>query len=245
MRNWLLLASMVCFAQSSLANDPFELVAFHSNYKVFRNGSEVGNGQRTFHNSTDGRWYFASESNLSWFILSDKRKEQSWLKLTDGQVNSVEYQFNRSGTGPDKESHIIFDDDKKSLTDIYDDDPLETDWSEDLLDPVGYQLQMRLDVAAGKKELSYPVLYKGERRDYRYEVVGEELLDLPIGKVEAVKIKRIRNNKRRETFVWLSKDHDFIVARIWQSKDGEEQADLRLADYQLFDESAANEQTDS
>ncbi|MBD1391188.1 DUF3108 domain-containing protein [Neiella sp. HB171785] len=236
MRYWLLLASIAFFATPSHADSPFELVAFQSTYKVFRNGSEVGTGKRTFHHSADGRWYFCSESSLNWFILSDKRKEQSWVKLTDGKVNSVEYQFNRSGTGPDRESHIIFDGSKKSLTDIYDDYPLATEWAADLLDPVGYQLQMRLDVAAGKSQLLYPVLYKGERREYRYEVVGDEVIELPIGQVEAVKLKRVRKNNRRETFVWLSKQHDYIFARIWQSKDGDEQADLRLAEFELLND---------
>ncbi len=33
---------------------------FKSTYKVYRNGSEVGTGTRTFYSSSDGRYYFSS-----------------------------------------------------------------------------------------------------------------------------------------------------------------------------------------
>ncbi|MCM2679275.1 DUF3108 domain-containing protein [Echinimonas agarilytica] len=236
MRNWLISACCFCIIPNAFADTSISFTPFQSNYKVFRNGSEVGTGKRTFYPRPDGRMYFCTESKLKWFILSDKRKEQSWLTMTDaGNVNSLEYQYERTGTGPNKESHLIFNNGDQSLVELQDDYPLKTKWTEDLLDPVGYQLQMRIDVAEGKKELEYPVLYKGGRRDYKFEVVGEELLKLPIGEIHTVKLKRIRSNKKRETFVWLSKDHDFIVARIWQAKEGEEQADLRLAQFKHID----------
>ena len=124
---------------------------FQSHYKVFRNGSVVGVGQRIFYAGSDNRLYFCSESHLKWLFLSDHRKEQSWLSFKEDRVMPLEYQFDRTGTGPNRSSHLMFDLKQKTIQELKDDYPLQAGWEEDLLDPVGYQLQMRMDVAAGKK----------------------------------------------------------------------------------------------
>ena len=209
---------------------------FQAKYKIYRNGSEVGKGTRTLYTSSDGRLYFSSESRLNWFILSDYRKEQSWLRLEQDKVMPLEYQYDRTGTGPDRFSHVIFNDKQQSLQELKDNYPLKIDWQEGLLDHLSYQLQLRMDVAQGKSDLNYHLVYKGKLKEYRFEIVGEEMINLPIGQIKTIKLKTIRKkNSSRETYLWLSKEHNYVLARLWQSKDGKEQADLQLADYSFLD----------
>lgn len=229
---WLLIALFTTTVQAEQINYP----SFKATYKVFRNKTPVGEGQRTAYQTPDGRLYICSQSKLKWFILSDKRKEQSWLTYRDNRVKPLEYQFDRTGTGPNKETHLVFDAGKQQLIPLATDKPLTAAWSADLHDPISYQVQMRMDVAAGKQTLSYPVVVKGKRKLYRFERQGEERLSLPIGEVDTIKLKRIRESSSRETFVWLAKDYDYAVARIWQAKDGEEQADLQLAEFSRLPE---------
>lgn len=227
----LLLFITALYASSTLATELVDYPSFRADYKVFRNKSEVGEGRRTAFHTPDGRLYICSQSQLKWFILSDRRKEQSWLRAADSGVKPLEYQFDRSGTGANKEVHLVFDADNQQLIPLATEKPLVAAWTDDLHDPISYQIQMRMDVAAGKQELVYPVIIRGKRKEYRFERLGEEMLKLPIGKIQTVKLRRVRENSSRETLVWLAKDYDYVVARIWQSKDGQEQADLQLAKF--------------
>lgn len=209
---------------------------FQSRYKVFRNGTEVGKGSRTLYTSSDGRLYFSSESRLKWFFLTDYRKEQTWVRLEQGKVLPLEYQYDRTGTGPDKFSHVIFNDKQQTLQELKKDYPLKMEWQAGLLDHLSYQLQIRLDVLQGKEELRYQLTYKGKLKEYVFEVVGEEILNLPIGQIKTLKLHMVRKpSSSRDTYIWLSKEHDYVLARIWQSKDGKEQADLQLSGFEKLE----------
>lgn len=213
----------------------FALAPFKAKYKVYRNGTEVGKATRTLYTSSDGRLYFSSESRLKWFILSDYRKEQSWLRMEDGRVLPLEYQYDRTGTGPDRFSHLIFNKEQQSIQELKESYPLKTEWQEGLLDHLSYQLQLKLDVAQGNADLAYALVYKGKLKNYGFEIIGEEIMNLPIGQIKTLKLKRLRkNNSSRETYIWLSKEHDYALARLRQTKDGKEQADLQLAGYEYL-----------
>lgn len=203
-------------------------------YKIFRNDSELGKGERTVARASDGRIYLNSMSYVHWLFLSDRRTEQSWIKLDGTDVIPGEYQFTREGTGPDRQQHLIFDPQDKKLVVLksYKDEPMEAKYHSGLYDALSYQLQMRLDVAAGKTDLTYPVIYKNSEHLYRFRKIGEEMLKLPIGRIATVKFERVRDNSSRETYIWLAKDYGYVIARLEQLKDGDQQADLRLAKYE-------------
>ncbi|MFT5276886.1 MAG: hypothetical protein ACI8VI_000516, partial [Granulosicoccus sp.] len=74
--------------------------------------------------------------------------------------------------------------------------------------------------------------YRGQKRNYQIEVVGKETLQLPYGVVEAVKVKVNRESKKRQTFAWYAPSLDFVLVRLQQFKEGEEQGDIRLKTYQ-------------
>ena len=68
--------------------------------------------------------------------------------------------------------------------------PLKIDWSDDFQDSLSYQVQVREELKQGKTQLSYPLIdKKGNLRNYDFEVVGTEMISLPIGNVEAIKVK--------------------------------------------------------
>ena len=58
--------------------------------------------------------------------------------------------------------------------------------------------------------------------------IGEEVLDTPLGKLNTVKLERIRSaTSSRSTIIWLAPDWQFLVARIEQV-DGSLQMQLVL-----------------
>ena len=208
------------------ANNSQELRPYHIEYTVFIKGSEYGTAKRTLLQVEDTLWYLETRTNISWFILSDTRTEKSWFKVYQDHVLPLQYQQKREGTGPDYLSFILFDHRLKKLKEVGDYNQFSAHYKTGLLDGASYQFQMSRDIANGATDMQYPIIMKGKNRDYRYKVIGHEQLSTPMGKIATIKLERVRNNSKRKTQVWLAQDYAYAVARIWQSKEGEEQADL-------------------
>jgi len=58
-------------------------------------------------------------------------------------------------------------------------------------------------------------------KQYRFEVVGEETLDTPLGKVTTIKVRRKENNnEEREIYAWFAKDFQYLLVRLQQEENG-------------------------
>ncbi|MCA1768321.1 MAG: DUF3108 domain-containing protein, partial [Idiomarina sp.] len=65
--------------------------------------------------------------------------------------------------------------------------------------------------------------------EYRFKVLAkEQQLSLPYGEVEAIKVERIRDNNRRQTFFWFAPELNYVMVKMQQFKEGEEQATMSL-----------------
>lgn len=88
------------------------------------------------------------------------------------------------------------------------------------LDKLVYQMALRKDVAAGKKEINYEVADRGDIRTYRFIVHDEEPIKTPMGTYNAIKVERLSHNKERKTFLWYARELDYFVVKIVQDDDG-------------------------
>ncbi|ODC03041.1 hypothetical protein BFW38_05250 [Terasakiispira papahanaumokuakeensis] len=236
------------------------LESYQATYTVFRDGDKIGEGTRTLvikpdteHPSNDTTetstapvytYQLTSRSDLSWWIFSDHREDKSQGKLiiqnAKRQVVPLAYQFSRTGTGSNRAQSLRFLPDQQRLEAIksYKDEPFEVSWHPHLHDAISYQLQMQLDFAPspigqGLTDKTYDLIYKNDEDHYRFKVLGEETLSLPIGDVKTLKLQRIRSpGSSRQTYIWLAQDYHYIVARLQQQKDGDIQADLQLSHYE-------------
>ena len=101
------------------------------------------------------------------------------------------------------------------------------------LGPISYQLQLRRDLEAfaalptkalsPARPFAYKVLSRGKIKDYAFEILGEEVLDTPLGPLPTFKLQRVRNGGKRKTIFWMAPDWEFLVVKIRQNeKDGEQ-----------------------
>lgn len=69
---------------------------------------------------------------------------------------------------------------------------------------------------------------RGSETNYTFERVGTETVKTPIGRFEAIKLRRVRENSTRNTLIWIAPSLNYSVVKMTQFKDGQEQADLQL-----------------
>ena len=64
--------------------------------------------------------------------------------------------------------------------------------------------------------MSYVIADGGRLKHYEFEVIGEEVIDTPVGQLNTIKATRVRDNRDRTSTFWLAKDYDFMLVRFQQ-----------------------------
>ena len=211
---------------SVLAGD---LTQYQAKYDVLRKGETHGKAVRELKKAADGNYVITYHSEIEWMIFSDSRKETSMFTYHDQKISPMSYTMERSGTGPDKEYSLKFDATQKQVQSSQSKYPLKIDWSDEFQDSLSYQVQVREELKQGKTQLSYPLVdKKGNLRNYNFEVVGTEMISLPIGNVEAIKVKRLYDNDKRQALAWFAPEMDYMLVRMWKGEKGVEQFEVQL-----------------
>ncbi|NRA84734.1 MAG: DUF3108 domain-containing protein [Gammaproteobacteria bacterium] len=205
---------------------PSAFVPFQANYKVFRKGSELGEAYRKLHVKND-QYTLETDSKISWLFLSDNRHEISTFDVKDNKISALTYQYKRTGTGRDRKSFTEFG--VKGISSTYKSKDYQFDYQDNVLDPQLYQLAMQQQLIEGKTEFSFPLIRRGKQIDYRFRVVAEEVISLPYGKLATLKLERIRETSKRQTYMWVAPSLNYAMVKLTQIKEGKEQADLQLS----------------
>ncbi len=209
-----------------------ELTQFEASYDILRKGENHGQGVRTLKKLADNNYQVSYHSDIEWMIFSDSRKETSKFTFNNSKVSPVDYSMIRKGTGPDKKYTLSFNATDKLVNSSESKYPIKCEWSEQFQDSISYQVQVREDLKMGKTNLSYPLVdKKGNCRDYDFEVVGTEMISLPIGNIEAIKVKRLYDNDKRQALAWFAPEMDYMLVRMWKGEKGVEQFEVQMKSF--------------
>lgn len=221
--------SFVALAEQITPAKPINLVPYTAKYEAFRNGSKVGFADMSLQllDNQQFRLRFYSEASL--FLIYDKREEISEFSLQNNRLLPSHYYFNKRGTFKDETLKLKFDRHKNQIL-INDNDAIP--WQKEL-DHQLYRLAAQHWLAQGKTQFELDLInYRGQSKHYGFEVEGTETLTLPYGKIEAIKLKTIRQSKKRVTYSWFAPELDYLLVRTQQFKKGKEQADVQLSEFQ-------------
>ncbi|WP_228710681.1 DUF3108 domain-containing protein [Saccharobesus litoralis] len=208
---------------------PSALTPFNAKYSVHRGNLTLGKVKRQLTQLSDDKFVFSYMSDLSFLILSDKRKESAEIQLIDGQIRPIKYLYKREGTGSNKRTTLKFNHQTRHVFDGIKGKQIECDETIDWYDQISYQLQMKLDIEQGKSDLTYYLIDSKKREKlYQFEKVAAEQLVTPAGTFDTIKFERVLSNKSRSTQVWIAPKLGNLLVRVRQEKEGSEQADAIL-----------------
>jgi len=149
--------------------------------------------------------------------------EQSKMQWSPAQqtISPLHYSYSRHGLSKDRTAELSFDWKNKSVTNNVQKTSWQMDIAQRVQDKLSYQIQMQQDLLNGKKDFTYQIADGGRLKEYKFMVVGEEMLDTPLGKVNTLKVKRSRENDERVTYAWLAKDWNYLLVRLQQEEKGD------------------------
>lgn len=149
--------------------------------------------------------------------------EQSKMQWNPAQqsITPLHYSYARRGLSKDRTAELSFDWKNKTVTNNVQKTSWQMDITQKVQDKLSYQIQMQQDLLNGHKNFAYQIADGGRLKEYKFAIVGEELLDTPLGKVNTIKVKRSRENDDRVTYAWLAKDWNYLLVRLQQEEKGD------------------------
>lgn len=207
-----LLGSLPAYADANT------LPAFKATYTTaFDLGISLkGEAVRELHQTEDGHWHFSSEAAAMMAGISEVTR---FSYQPSEAIKPLSYRYHRKVLGKSRKASVDFDWGNQSVTTVVKDKPWKMQIPVGTQDKLSYQLQMRLDLLAGKTEMSYAVADGGKLKEYRFRVTGEEQVETPYGRYSAVRVIRDRGKDAdRETLIWLAPQLNYLIIRLEQTE---------------------------
>jgi len=224
-----LLLAAALFAAAAQAS--IGLPDFKASYELTRGSMKIGNSTIELSTGANSSYTYKSHSWpvrwVAWF-LKDKLYETSRGRITESGIHPEKYHYKRTGGRKEREANLTFDWQSMSVQNDVEDSKWQMDIPAGTLDKLASQLGMMYALASGETDITFNVADGGKLKEFRFKVVGEETLETPAGTFETVKITRLRDNNKRETYIWCAPSLHYLPVRIWQREkdDAEYQSDL-------------------
>ena len=175
-----------------------------------------GEVERSLSKTADGKWLFRTFANTMVASID----ESSVVTFNNREVIPLEYLYKKKVLGRKREAKLSFNWPEMSVKNNVDDKPWKMTIPAHTQDKLSYQLQMRIDLKSGKRgPFTYKIADGGRLKEYDFKVVGEEVIQSPLGKFETIKVEMDRGpNATRETFIWYAPALDFMIVKLKQTE---------------------------
>jgi hypothetical protein len=230
LRTGLTLSCLLLAACLGAAVHAAPLPDFSASYELRLGSLRIGTSHLSLENGAGGSYVYEASSApvelVSW-LFRQALHETSRGTLAGAGVRPDSYHYLRSG-GRERREALQFDWQAMTVSNQVEDSRWKMDIPAGTLDKLASQLAMMLALRAGETDMAFNIADDGKLREYRFKVVGKETLELPAGTFDTVKITRLRDNNKRETYVWCAPELNYLPVRIWQREkdDREYQSDL-------------------
>lgn len=213
--NFIAIALMICFSPTLLAQ---ELATFSSEYSASANGIKA-KASRKLQRLADGSYLF--ENTLTAEFAGAKLAtliETSKFQMSGESISPADYQYSLTGISDDSRA-ITFD----WPTSLASSTEAEKKWQVKLKpntqDPLSYQLALPQQLAKqASNVIEIPIIDAGKIEIQRFQIIGEEDLESPIGRLNCVIVERVRqNDDSRTTTIWFAKNYSYLLAKLEQT----------------------------
>lgn len=217
----LFVLSLSVTAQKALAQPTALPDAFKADYSVARGSMILGNlhASLTYSGNTYKYQKYTKATGMAALLTGIKITENTSGQLSGLEVVPQNYLFNQSRRSKSRIDKAVFS--GKKATGSYKDNPYNVVIPTGTQDRASLELVLARDIAQNKPSLKYNVLERGKIKQYSFQKLGNENITTPTGTYSALKVKVIREEKKRETIFWLAKEFDYLPVKLMHTEKGE------------------------
>lgn len=212
---WLAIGALLFSITLSASPAPF-FKPFTARFSVMRGAIPLGDLELQLSLEAPGGYLYHAHTRpglvARWFS-GEEIVEESHGNLTPEAVIPDRYSLQQEGSD-EENTEIRFDwrDEKAHTTSE------GVTWSQHIdsgtQDRLSQQLMVRLHLAQGMQQMTYPVADGGKIKLYRFQVVGEEPVKTPYGRLNCLKVQRSKGSRSPDYTIWFAADLDYLPVRI-------------------------------
>ncbi len=224
LRTWLMFTLLLLCWYANMPAQALDLLPERAEYRaMYRSGIPIsGKAISTLSQVEGQQWKY--EFVIDGFLL-DVLETVTFEWQPGATIKPHSYYFEQSGwLVSNREARVDFQWDKQRVRNDVEDRPWLMKIPLGTLDKLSYQLQLRMDLAAGKQEVEYRIADGGLLKLYQFKVIGKESVTTRYGTLDALVVERIRPpHSKRKTTLWYAEKLDFALIKLVQTEaDGEE-----------------------
>ena len=189
---------------------------FQARYTLHAGGLEVGTTTVSLSPVSDGRYEYIAISRATGVAtllgFKEVRERSLWLRGESG-IRSLRYTYDRRGR-KERRVEVVFDWSKGRVINTVDGQTWRMAVPERTLDKQNHLLALMLDLASGKRRMSYRVADGGKLKTYVFRYRGQQSISTPFGDLDTLVMERTRLGATRKTTFWLAPSLDYLPVHI-------------------------------
>ena len=210
-----LLAGVLVF--SSLQAAP--LPSFDATFQIMSGSLRLGTTEVALTVEGNGDYRYESHTWpsgwISWLFKEDLRELSQGI-MDEAGIRPLFYQYRRSGRRTSRNAELTFDWNTSTVVNNVADSTWEMTIPAGTLDKLSTQLGIMQELQNGTTEKTLAVADGGKLKQYAFEVIGTETVDLPAGRFEAIKLKRVGESTQQLTHIWCAPELRYLPVLIVQ-----------------------------
>lgn len=161
----------------------------------------------------------------SWLATLSETSQFSW---EGEQIKPIQFTHERNLMGSERKKTLTFDWLNNIILSTTKGKTYTIPNPEQALDRLSFQLQLQYDLVNSRDGIAYRIADKKRIKEYRFEIIGEEKLATAVGTLDTIKVKVVRENKKRVTYLWLAKNWHHLLVNLEQHNKDEKEFELQL-----------------
>ena len=187
-------------------------VPFRATYTTALNGMPLGiDLHLELASAGAGNWNLALDASS----LMMKYIESSQFRWEDCRAEPVKYRFEFRGFGVDRKLWLDFDHAKNVASGESRKGPVTFAFPPDVTDELGLSYAARCQLLRGASEVTYNVATTNGMKSLTYRIDGHEVLKTPYGKLDTIRIVRVRKaGEKRRSIIWVAPALGYVMVRM-------------------------------
>lgn len=188
-----------------------DLLPLTAQYRTTVNGIPAGTPATVNLRSLGGTRHETSFRIQNRFMTHQEWSRFDWQNCS---ITAREYAHEFHGLGIDRQSALTFDWERRIAIEARGEKSKELPLTDDIVDGLNMAMLARCRLRDGARSLNFPVLYRGERKNMQFEVIGEEKINTRLGIFDAWIVERRYPQRGKRTRVWVAPALDWFMVRF-------------------------------
>jgi len=226
-------SGLLFIGSSTRAADVQAPQPFTATYTVEWKGMSAGISTLELARDDSGGYIYRSK-NLARGIFRvafpDAITQTSTFDVKGGTVIPRKYESDDGSKKTDRDVSLTFDWDAKRARGTAEDKPVDAPVKPGTQDALSVQMQLMMELAAGKSPTSFWLIDKNEAKEYQYTREKTESVDTPLGKLDTVVYKSQRTGSDRFMRFWLAPSLGYVPVKAERRRGDKLDFGLKIKD---------------